>query len=142
MVIRPASNEDITAICSLMFQLTGHEVSYQEMTNRLHFINQSPFDFMYVYEENNSVLGILGFRIRENIEEVSRFGEVSVIVVNTETRGQGIGRSLMKYAEELSKKHECLGTWLVSGFGREKEAHKFYQQLGYEVTGYRFVKKH
>ncbi|MFX4609056.1 GNAT family N-acetyltransferase, partial [Acinetobacter baumannii] len=80
------------------------------MTNRLHFINQSPFDFMYVYEENNSVLGILGFRIRENIEEVSRFGEVSVIVVNTETRGQGIGRSLMKYAEELSKKHECLGT--------------------------------
>lgn len=33
-----------------------------------------------------------------------------------------------------------IGTWLVSGFAREQEAHKFYQRIGYGTTGYRFVK--
>ena len=46
----------------------------------------------------------------------------------------------MEYAEELAKESNCIGTWLVSGFGREEQAHIFYKALGYEITGYRFVK--
>lgn len=29
---------------------------------------------------------------------------------------------------------------LMSGFGREEEAHRFYARKGYRITGYRFVK--
>ncbi len=79
--------------------------------------------------------------IRENIEEVSRFGEISVIVVDRQVKRKGIGKVLMDYAEKLAKEHECKGTWLVSGLTRVDEAHKFYKELGYEVTGSRFVKK-
>jgi hypothetical protein len=43
--------------------------------------------------------------------------------------------------EQLAKDTGCKGTWLVSGFGREEKAHKFYQSLGYETTGYRFVRQ-
>jgi hypothetical protein len=46
----------------------------------------------------------------------------------------------MEYAEELAKKSNCIGIWLVSGSGREEQAHIFYKALGYEITGYRFVK--
>ena len=28
---------------------------------------------------------------------------------------KGIGHILMDYAEQLAKKHNCIGTWLVSG---------------------------
>ncbi|WP_369808772.1 GNAT family N-acetyltransferase [Parabacteroides sp. Marseille-P3160] len=36
----------------------------------------------WVYEEDKKVVGLLGFRICENIEENSRFGEISLIVVD------------------------------------------------------------
>ena len=28
---------------------------------------------------------------------------------------EGVGQALMDYAEQLAKKHNCIGTWLVSG---------------------------
>jgi GNAT superfamily N-acetyltransferase len=46
----------------------------------------------------------------------------------------------MAFAEQLARNRGCKGTWLVSGFGRDEEAHQFYKRLGYEATGYRFVK--
>lgn len=51
-----------------------------------------------------------------------------------------LGKQLMKHAEELAEKNNCVGTWLIRGFGREEQAHVFYKALGYETTGYRFVK--
>ena len=46
----------------------------------------------------------------------------------------------MEYAEQLAHEKGCIGTWLVSGFGREERAHAFYKELGYTITGSRFVK--
>ena len=82
----------------------------------------------------------MSFRIRENVEENSRFGEIAVIVVKSQSRNMGIGKKLMEYAEQLAHEKDCIGTWLVSGFGREEQAHSFYKELGYKMTGYRFVK--
>jgi len=33
----------------------------------------------------------------------------------------------MAFAEQLARDRGCKGTWLVSGFGREEEAHAFYE---------------
>jgi GNAT superfamily N-acetyltransferase len=108
--------------------------------NRINYVRNSPIDSLFVYELNNAIVGLMAFRIRENIEENSRFGEISVIVVKSESRKKGIGKKLMAYAEQLAHEKECIGTWLVSGFGREEQAHPFYEELGYKTTGYRFVK--
>jgi len=84
---------------------------------------------------------VLGFRIREkNLGEVSRYGEISLIVVDEGAPQRGIERCMMEYVEQLADQEGCVGTWLVSGFGREEQAHRSYKELGYEVTGYRFVK--
>ena len=85
--------------------------------------------------------GLLGVRLRERLEHPSRYGEIYVIVVDAEVRRQGIGRMLVDYAEDFARQQDCIGTWLVSGFKRQEEAHRFYQDLGYEITGYRFVKE-
>jgi GNAT superfamily N-acetyltransferase len=139
--MRNAVREDLPVLRKLMQELSGHEVFMEDMENRLEFVENSPFDTLFVCEENGDILGLLGFRIRENLEEVSKFGEVSVIVVDPAARRKGAGRFMMEYAEKLAKEQGCIGTWLVSGFGREEEAHKFYKELGYEITGYRFVKR-
>jgi N-acetylglutamate synthase-like GNAT family acetyltransferase len=138
--IRKAESKDISDLRSLFVDLLGHELSEADVVNRLKMIEDSLIDELYIYEQENKIQGVLGFRIRENVEESSRYGEISVIVTKPETRKLGIGRALMDFAERRAKELGCKGTWLVSGFGREEEAHKFYIKLGYQITGYRFVK--
>lgn len=139
-VIREAVLSDCPALSRLMTQLLGKEITEDHMRNRLEFVYRSPFDFLYVYEAEDRVWGVLGFRIRENMEDVSRYGEVSVIVVDQEIKRSGVGRLLMDYADQLAVQHQCKGTWLVSGYKRKDEAHRFYKELGFEETGVRFVK--
>jgi len=138
--IREAEQNDIKALCSLMDELSDYDMSPEWMMNRLQFVKESKFDSLFVCEEDSKVLGLLGFRIRENLEEVSRFGEISTIVVNPNDRCKGVGRFMMDYAEKLAKELRCIGTWLTSGFGREEKSHEFYKQLGYQINGYRFIK--
>lgn len=140
-MIRKAEIKDRESIKYLIQELTAHEISDSDVINRLEYIESSIVDTLYVYEKDKEVVGLLGFRIRENIGENSRFGEISLIVVDPAFRKHGIGKHLMKYAEELAEKNNCIGTWLVSGFEREEQAHIFYKRLGYETTGYRFVKR-
>ena len=140
-MIREFEQKDKSEIQRLFAVLTGTIISESDLMNRLDFIKNSPTDSLYVYDLDNKAIGLLGFRIRENIEENSRYGEISVIVVDPDCQRQGIGKQLMNFAEQLSSDFNCKGTWLVSGLGREEKAHQFYKSLGYISTGYRFVKR-
>jgi len=140
-MIRKTLVSDIKAIQLLFQELTGSSISDDDVLNRIQFVQQSTVDTLFVYEHQKIIVGLLAFRIRENIEANNRFGEISVLVVRPEFRKRGIGKELMDYAEHLAREQNCIGTWLVSGFGREEKAHTFYKSLGYETTGYRFVKR-
>jgi len=95
---------------------------------------------LYLCEVDGVVEGAFGFRLRENLEDDTCYGEVSLLVTARRARGKGLGQAMIRFAEGLAREHGCIGTWLVSGFGREEEAHAFYQRQGYRITGYRFVK--
>lgn len=138
-MIREMEARDIAAGCRLMRDL-GYTITPEQMRERLEFVQQSPIDWLYVSEINGDVCGLLGFRLRERIEQPGTYGEISVLVTDAQVRRQGVGRALVDFAEQLAHDKGCMGTWLVSGFGRADEAHRFYQSLGYEITGYRFVK--
>jgi GNAT superfamily N-acetyltransferase len=138
--IRQADIGDLSALRSLLEDLTGKELDQEVVEDRLRMVQASSIDELYVLEDEHGIQGLLGFRVRENIEERSSYGEVSALVTRPSARRSGYGGALMAFAEQLAKKRGCKGTWLVSGFGREADAHKFYAGLGYEVTGYRFVK--
>ncbi len=140
MKLRKALTKDIEALGYLMKELSGRDITADQVKNRLQFINESKSELLFVCEDRGRVVGLLGFRIRENLEEVTRYGEVSIIVVDPHKRFQSVGRFMMNYAERLAKESNCIGTWLVSGFGREEPAHEFYKKLGYHINGYRFIK--
>ncbi|WP_379128050.1 GNAT family N-acetyltransferase [Paenibacillus sp. sgz500958] len=143
--IRPAKKDDIAGLCRLMEQLNGKALLPEEMKRRLEFVENSPVEELYVCTEANGgeesvLLGALGFRLRENMENMTRYGEVSLLVTDRRVRRRGIGRKLIGFAEQLAADRDCMGTWLASGMGRVHDAHVFYKSLGYEITGYRFVK--
>lgn len=138
--IRRASFEDAAQLAILMGQLTGNPVTESEMINRLDYVSKTFLEELYVYDENGKILGILGFRVRECIEEVNRFGEVSVLVTDEAHHHNGIGKKLIDFAEQHAQECGCNGTWLISGLGREEAAHSFYKKMGYQITGYLFEK--
>ena len=41
MILRKAGQEDIKALCHLMKELSGHDISFDQMINRLQFIKGS-----------------------------------------------------------------------------------------------------
>jgi GNAT superfamily N-acetyltransferase len=124
----------------LLEHLAGRELDDEAVQDRFRMTEASAIDDLYVLEDEHGIQGLLGFRIRENLEERSHYGEVSALVTHPDVRRSGYGRALIAFAERLALERGCKGTWLVSGFGREAEAHRFYAKLGYEMTGYRFVK--
>jgi len=140
-MVRIFEQKDKEAIKKLFSILTGDEITDADLNNRLEYVERSSIDSLFVYELDGAVIGLMGFRIRENIESNSRYGEISLIVVDPKNQKQGIGKQLMEFAEQLAKDSDCIGTWLVSGFGREEKAHQFYRSMGYISTGFRFVKR-
>jgi GNAT superfamily N-acetyltransferase len=138
--MRAMELRDLDAARRLLAQLCGYEMTPDEMRDRFDFAANSPIDWLFVCEAEGVVRGVLGFRLREQLERVGRYGEIYMIVADQAVRRQGVGRVMIDFAEQFAREHNCIGTWLVSGFKREAEAHRFYESLGYQTTGYRFVK--
>jgi hypothetical protein len=74
-MIREFEQKDKPDIQCLFAILTGTMMSESDLNNRLDFIGNSSADSPYVYDFNNNVIGLLGFRIRENIKENSWYEE-------------------------------------------------------------------
>ncbi|MDR1981165.1 MAG: GNAT family N-acetyltransferase [Tannerellaceae bacterium] len=131
---------DFSFLKEIISEFTGKEISDSDLQNRITFIMNSPSDQLYICMKDDVKKGIVATRIRENIEENSRFLEISLIVTKKEFQKQNIGKQMVLFCEEKAKASGCIGLWLVSGFGKEETAHQFYDKLGFLKTGYRFKK--
>lgn len=57
---------------------------------------------------------------------------IALLFVPQQLRGQGLGTSLMREAEQIARQRNCAGIWLDTfGF----QAPDFYRGLGYELFG-------
>ncbi len=54
---------------------------------------------------------------------------ISNIATNEKARGMGIGKKLMKYAEQVAKKEEYDG---ISLLAKDEKVSKFYEKLNYD----------
>lgn len=59
--IREATIDDIDALCSLTKELKGSSISYEDMNNRLQFVQMSPFDFYMFTRKKKLYLDYLDF---------------------------------------------------------------------------------
>ncbi|MDO8498541.1 MAG: GNAT family N-acetyltransferase [bacterium] len=58
---------------------------------------------------------------------------VSELIIAPDHQRQGLGKQLMLKVEKLAKQHEVHKIYLETG--KDWEAVKFYQSLGYQITG-------
>ncbi|NUU64112.1 GNAT family N-acetyltransferase [Paenibacillus agri] len=83
-----------------------------------------------------SVMGILCYDL---VGDCRPFMVIENVVVSSRARRQGVGKKPMVRIEEIARERDCYYMILVSGEQR-KEAHIFYETLGFrdeKVEGYR-----
>lgn len=57
---------------------------------------------------------------------------IKILWVDSHHRGSGMGRSLMKHAEQCAMTRHCHSAWLDTS---NADAYKFYVSIGYETFG-------
>jgi ribosomal protein S18 acetylase RimI-like enzyme len=83
---------------------------------------------VYALDDKGAVVGGLVGRTNE----IPEWLEVSVVWVAGDKRGQGMGRRLMRLAEEEAKRRGCRYARLATG---DYQAPDFYRKAGYKLYG-------
>lgn len=141
LVIREFSMSDLKAVTELMADL-GYPVTVEQMKVRLETIQSNPMYGTYLAELAGVAAGFIGVRLLYGYEGDQPVAQISALVTKSEYRGMGIGTRLVQQAETWAKQNGAGAVVLTSGNRPEREAaHRFYQQLGYTMTGVRFSKR-
>ena len=138
MIIEKLREEDISKVLELYKDILPLETSLnksEEMYKKI--ISDENYNLL-VAKENNEILGtMLGICCNGLAEP---FLVIEDVVIKDGMRGKGIGKKLMKELDNFAHEKKCTYSILVSSDFR-KEAHKFYEKVGFTdgVRGFRKV---
>jgi GNAT superfamily N-acetyltransferase len=136
--IRSSCQDDSPAIARLISQL-GYPTSTEEMQARLKPILEDTNQVTLVAEYQNAIIGMVGAGIGHYYERNGSYGRIFTIVVDEAYRSQGVGSALVAAIEHWLRSRDVISIIINSGTHR-REAHRFYERLGYQETGIRLVK--
>jgi ribosomal protein S18 acetylase RimI-like enzyme len=139
ITIRDAKLTDAPALAKLMREL-GYDTTAAEMRCRLKSIL---FDVRYrtlLAEIDGKACGMIGTFIHATYEHNDPSGRILALVTSSSVRRCGIGRALIASSEKAFHQKGVTRIALDTRFTR-KGAHHFYESVGYQRNGWRFVKQ-
>ncbi len=136
--IRLAVSEDAGEIARLL-TLLGHPASAADIQERWqHWAAEG--NTCFVAQSGGGPLGgIVTLHRMRVLHRPRPVGRITALVVEQALRGQGVGRALVRYAESYLSHSGC-GLLEITSNVSLKQAHAFYQHLGYERSSERFSK--
>lgn len=137
-IVRDARPADVEALAGLMTDL-GYPSSPENMRERFGRISTHPAYHTLVAEHGGCVIGMAGLETGHYYGMDGGYARISAFVVADIYRRRGVGGALLRAAERRARREGADDIFLNSGTHRPN-AHSFYEESGYEVTGYRFSK--
>jgi GNAT superfamily N-acetyltransferase len=142
-LIREATPDDWPAVAGLLAELGRPDVRGRNDEEAAGDVFRSYLRredaVSLVAEEEGRVVGFLDMEYRVRLNFTSPQAWIPDLVVSEGSRGAGIGRALLRRAEELAEERGCWGMTLESATWRER-AHAFYLREGWQDTGKAFTK--
>jgi len=89
--------------------------------------------------EGGKVVGFGSLTIKNNLWQEGYICHVDELVVDSNFRHHGIGTGILRHLITIAKEKNCRRIELDSAFHR-KDAHKFYENLGFENRAFLFSK--
>jgi len=139
-LIRQGIEADLPQVLELLKGMDGEDgmdqgealIIWRKMT-------EYPYFKTFVVEDNQLIIGTCSLIIIDNLgHKGAKLAVAESMIISQEYRGQGVGSRLMKFVMEKVKEENCYKLMLSSNKKRI-EAHKFYEQLGFQQHGISFM---
>lgn len=140
MNIRNAEIKDAPEIDELMVQL-GYRVDRSLIEQKLYQFSGSTVDKVYVAVLERQVVGCISCHITTLFHQEGGSGRITSLVIDEKVRGAGIGKLLVKEAEQFFQDMGCIKSEVTSS-NRRLDAHKFYEACGFQENDRRFSKNY
>ena len=136
--IRPATKDDLDSVYRLIRQLSTHTFSKEQFEDcyLFHLGERS----MLVYEKDHFICGCLAYDIHYPMHLSRKSAEIVNLIVDETYRGQGVGKELLNYFEQIAAENGCVCIEVDSNKKR-KNAHRFYIREGFAFNHYKFTKE-
>ena len=140
IIIRLATDADVPALALLMNEL-GYSTTEAEMQSRYDLLRSHADYATWVAVCNNQVAGMIGLLRNIYYEKNGLYIRVGALVIHKEFRKMGLGKALLQKATDWAIELGASQVILNSGNREErKDAHIFYEHLGFEPRTIGFVK--
>lgn len=136
--IRPGTPEDAAAVSALLREL-GYPVSIPLAAEQIRDLSVSGWDAIVLAEADGIVVGLLASHRCRMLQYARPVMRITALVVGRNARRHGVGRLLMRHAEQIAVAEGCEFVELTSAADRA-DAHAFYRSIGYEANSLRFRK--
>lgn len=142
-MIRTVQVNDALQIRDLCHQALGYDSTIEKVAAQIEKFNlpdSGHVCFVYEEEQTGKILGYVEAEVYESLYSDAGLNILGLAVFPF-AQGRGIGRQLMERMEDFAKSHQYTFIRLNSASHR-KEAHVFYEHIGYEgnKTQKRFLK--
>ena len=137
LTVRDARLDDVPALASLLTEL-GYPADEHVIADRLDAMRDAG-EVVLVATRDGDTLGVLTLHVTPVLHRPTPVGRLTALVVAGRARGGGVGRALVSAGERLLASRGCALVEVTSN-QRRKDAHAFYERLGYEMTSLRFKK--
>jgi GNAT superfamily N-acetyltransferase len=138
VVIRLATDADAPAIASLLAHL-GYPADPADLPERIRRLRAAGDD-AFVAEVDGTTVGLATVHARDVLHVARPVGQLTALVVPPEIRGRGVGRALVAEAERWGRGRGADRLVVTTALHRA-DAPLFYERLGFEHTGRRYVRR-
>ena len=139
MKIRAFEDKDFTSCVPLMVEL-GYPVEEQVLNSRWLNLLKQPDYYLLVVEENNQILGFVGFHKMYFFETDGAYCRILALVVSAKHRRKGIATKLLDAVSDFAMANGCIALALNSGLSNQRSgAHQFYEQYGFSKQSIGFA---
>jgi ribosomal protein S18 acetylase RimI-like enzyme len=134
--VRSIHPDDAHHVAVLLTEL-GYPSDEGAVAGRIERLHRAPA-LGFVAVRSHRPVGMATVTILTVLTEDAPIAKLSSLVVAPESRGQGVGRALVRHAMAQARDRGCARMTLTTHL-RRTEAHAFYERLGFELTGRRYV---